>query len=60
VGGIIVINGQTQIVINGVRLKEGDPIATDWNDAPVHLRLIRLLPGHIVLRLGDAEMTRKF
>jgi hypothetical protein len=60
VGGIIVINGQTQVVINGVRLKEGDPVASDWNNAPIYLRLIRLLPGHIVLRLGDTEMTRKF
>ena len=60
IGGIIVINGQTQIVINGVRRKEGDVVVSDWNDSTVNLRLVRLLPGHVVLRFGESETTRKF
>ncbi len=59
-GGIIVLKEQIQIVVNGVPRKEGDMIAADWNNTIVYLRIARLLPGHMVLRYGDAEATMKF
>jgi hypothetical protein len=59
-GGIIILKDQLQIVVNGVPRKEGDSIAADWNNTIVYFKIARLLPGHMVLRYGDAEATVKF
>ena len=59
-GGVILLKDQIQIVVNGVPRKEGDSIAADWNNTIVNFRISRLLPGHMVLRYGDAEATVKF
>lgn len=59
-GGIIVLKEQIQIVVNGVPRREGEMIAADWNNTIIYLRIARLLPGHMVLRYGDAEATVKF
>jgi hypothetical protein len=59
-GGIIIIKEQIQIVINGVPRKEGDAVSAEWNNNIVQLRVARLVPGHLVLRYGEAEATIKF
>jgi hypothetical protein len=60
VGGIIALKDQIQVVVNGVPRREGDSITVEWNKVLVSVKLIRLLPGQIVLRYADAEITIKF
>jgi hypothetical protein len=60
IGGIIVVNGQAQISINGILRKEGDLIAVEWNHSSVPVRLVRFVSGQVVFRYRDAEMTVKF
>jgi hypothetical protein len=59
-GGAIRIKDQLQVVINQLARKEGDFIAVPWNGSPVYIRIVRLLPGQITLRLSDAEMTLNY
>jgi hypothetical protein len=59
-GGVIILKDQLQIVVNGVPRKEGDAIVADWNNTMVQLKIVRLLPGQMVLRYGEAEATVKF
>jgi hypothetical protein len=59
-GGIIMLKEQLQIVVNGSPRKEGDVVAADWNNTIVYLRIVRLLPGQLVLRYREAETTVKF
>lgn len=60
VGGIIVLKDRLQVVVNGSPRKEGDSVAADWNNALIYLQIIRLSPGPMVLRYGEAEATLKF
>lgn len=60
IGGIAVVNGQTQIAINNVLRKEGDVVMAEWNNSLVQLVVVRFLAGKIVLRYQDAETTLKF
>lgn len=60
IGGIAIVNGQTQIAINNVLRKEGDIIMTEWNNSLVQLVVVRFLAGKIVLRFQDTETTLKF
>jgi hypothetical protein len=60
IGGVIVLKDQIQIVINGVPRKEGDSIFVDWNNTPIVVKIIRLLPGQLALRYLDSEITLKY
>lgn len=60
IGGMIRLRDQIQLVINDVPRKEGDFIAAVWNNSIVQLRLVRLVPGQLVLRFEEAEVTLKF
>jgi hypothetical protein len=60
IGGIIIVNGQAQISINGILRKEGDLIAVEWNHTTIPVRLVRFVSGQVVFRYRDAEMTVKF
>lgn len=59
-GGILVLKDQIQIVVNGVPRREGDVIAADWNNQMIFIRITRLLPGQMILRYADSEVTVKF
>jgi hypothetical protein len=59
-GGVIILKDQIQIVVNGVPRREGDTVAADWNNTIVYLKIVRLLPGTMVLRYGESEATVKF
>ena len=59
-GGAIRIKDQLQVVINQLARKEGDFIAVPWNGSPVYIRIVRLLPGQITLRLSEAEITLNY
>lgn len=59
-GGVLILKEQLQIVVNGTPRKEGDVIPADWNNSIIYLRVARLLPGQLVLRYGEAEVTMKF
>lgn len=59
-GGTIILKDHIKVVINGVQRQEGDMIPADWNNNVVYLKIVRLLPTHVVLRYGDAEATLKF
>lgn len=60
IGGIAVVNGQTQIAINNILRKEGDVVMAEWNNSLVQIVVVRFLAGKIVLRYQDAETTLKF
>lgn len=59
IGGIM-LKGQIHVVINNVPRREGDAITAHWNNSTVTLRVVRIEPGLVVLRLGDAEISRRF
>lgn len=60
IGGVIRLRDQTQVVINDIPRKEGDFIAAVWSNSVVQLRLVRVVPGELVLRFEDAVITLKF
>lgn len=60
IGGVIRMKDQIQVVINDAARKEGDVIAMNWNNSPVQLRIVRLMPDRFLLRFLDAEMVLKY
>jgi hypothetical protein len=60
IGGMLRRNDQVNLMINDVFRKEGDFISTVWNGSPVHIRIVRILPAQLILRLDNAEVTLKF
>ena len=60
IGGVIQMKDQTQVVINDTPRKEGDFLTVQWNNAPVHLRLVRVTREHFVIRYQDAELTLRY
>lgn len=60
IGGMIRLKDQVQLVVNDVTRKEGDFITVPWNNGTIQIRIVRLLPGQLVLRYEDAEVTLKF
>ena len=60
IGGIIIINGQRQIAINGILRKEGDTVAAEWDRAPIMLRIVHFVSGRVVVGYRDAELTVRF
>lgn len=60
IGGMMRINDQVKLMINDASRKEGDFITTIWNNATVHVRIVKILPGQLILRLEDAEVTLKY
>lgn len=60
IGGVIQMKDQTQVVINDAPRKEGDYLTVQWNNAPVHLRLVRITRELFVVRYQDAELTLRY
>jgi len=60
IGGIITLKDQLHVVINGVPRREGDSVAADLNGALLFVKIVRLTPGQMALRYGDAEFTMNF
>jgi hypothetical protein len=60
IGGIITLKDQLQVVINGMPRREGDSVAADLNGALIFVKIVRLTPGQMSLRYGDAEIAMKF
>jgi hypothetical protein len=60
IGGIMQVKDQVHIVINDLPRREGDFIGATWRNTTVALRIVRILPGEVAIRFGDAETTLKF
>jgi hypothetical protein len=60
IGGMIQMKDQTQVVINDAPRKEGDFLTVQWNNAPVHLRVVRVNRESFVIRYMDAELTLRY
>lgn len=59
-GGMIQLNDRVQIIINNVPRKEGDIVFVNHGNAQAYLRIVRITPGTVTLRLNDAEQVVKY
>ncbi|MDB6168419.1 MAG: hypothetical protein JWM88_1283 [Verrucomicrobia bacterium] len=59
-GGMIQLNDRVQVVINNVPRKEGDVVFVTLGAAKVYLRVLRITPGAVTLRLNEAEQVVPF
>lgn len=60
IGGIIIANGQRQILINGILRKEGDLVAAEGSNTTVQLRILRFVSGQVFLTYRNEETSVKF
>jgi hypothetical protein len=56
-GGMIQLNDRVQLVINNVPRKEGDIVSVTVGQAKIYLRVVRIAPGSVTLKLNDAEQV---
>lgn len=60
VGGLVVKDGQPQLIINGGTYKEGDVITTRVHGTPVYFRIAHIASTGVTIRLNDSELTISF
>jgi hypothetical protein len=56
-GGMIQLNDRMQVVINNVPRKEGDIVSVTLGPNKVYLRVARISPGSVTMRLNEAEQV---
>jgi hypothetical protein len=56
-GGLIQLNDRVQIVINNVPRREGDIVSIQLGNSKVYIRVVRILPGSVTMRLNEAEQV---
>jgi hypothetical protein len=56
-GGVIQLNDKVQLVINNVPRREGDIVSVTLGTNKVYLRVVKIAPGAVTMRLNEAEQV---